>query len=94
MQKIFLNAEAALDGLLSDGMTIAAVLADLARRAVQHHRALIAEIDLHPLAGYPCAILLHLRDEFLLGHRLLSPLSAAVAAAFSPIKDGQLSRPV
>src|SRR6185437_7793111 len=56
------------------------VLAHLQRRAVEHDRALVAaEVDLHPLAGDPRLALLHPRDEFLLGHWLLSPLSVAVA---------------
>src|SRR5213075_3281642 len=49
-------------------LRIAVVLADLARRAVEHDGALIAEVDLDPLAGYPRLAFLHLRDQFLLGH--------------------------
>ena len=44
------------------------------RRTVEHHRALVAEVDLHALAWHPCLALLHLGDELLLGHDLRSPL--------------------
>src|SRR6476619_2998993 len=63
------------------GVGSAILFGHLVGDAVEHHRALLAEIDLHALARHPGAVLLHLRHEFLLGHRLLSPLSVAVASA-------------
>ena len=46
---------------------------DLAGGAVEQDHSLIAEVELHALAGYPGLTFLHAGNKFLLRHRCFLP---------------------